>query len=132
MTELDADTLTAAYKKWTSSIIESISNVRLEIAKFFFGVSTATMAFFITAWQIFHSAKEPMRAVDVLGLTTLAFSVLWSLVIFWPISYNFQNNLAIEPKYLATVKRVKIEGALWALLWLSGLRKYQFTINLNF
>ncbi len=119
-TDLDATTLIAAYKKWATVPLETITSMRLEMAKFFFSVSTASAAFFLTTWQLFHNIKAAIRPVDLWSLGLFVASIGCALAIFWPITYDYKKDLKIEPKHARTLKRVKIEGLLWMTLWLSA------------
>lgn len=119
-TELDATSLATAYKKWAVFPLETLTSMRLELAKFFFSVSTASAAFFLTSWQLFHDIKGAVRPIDLWSLGLSAASIGCALAIFWPITYNYTADLKIEPKYANTLKRVKIEGLVWMILWLSA------------
>lgn len=119
-TELDATTLAAAYKKWAVFPLETLTSMRLELAKFFFSVSTASAAFFLTSWQLFHDVKGVVRPIDLWSLGLSTASIGCALAIFWPITYHYTSDLKIEPKYASTLKRVKVEGLVWIILWLSA------------
>lgn len=117
--KLEVDDAAKAYITWAQAQISSVSSDRLEVAKFFFSVSGASLAFFVALWQAMHTDKLPLKNNELISIVMLCVSILWSMVIFWPISHDF-SKVDLQKEHSRILHRIKIEGAIWAILWIAG------------
>lgn len=119
MINLSNDESVQAVKDWAKDDIVKLTLVRIDIAKFFFSVSTFSLGFLATTWKLLHDKTEFPTVVNC-GLSLLAISLIISIFIFWPIFYKTELTSDLISEHSDMASRIKCEGGLWIIVWLLG------------
>lgn len=118
MTKLSGEELAAAYKKWAQDQIEGLNRSRLDIGKFLFGVSVASIGAFLA---ISKSSANVFDCWDWTSISLFVLSALIGIYIFLPWTVNISDDYDLQTIHSQQVKRLLHCNYLWVLIWICAL-----------
>jgi len=116
---LRGEEIAAPYRKWLDNEVSNVPAVRTDLGKFFFGVSTGTVAMFIGLEKTGFGVKMDKLLVVSL-LLTLA-SMIIALFMAKPPLWRLTSSTDIFAEHDKHVEAVSRYVWAWLALWLLAL-----------
>lgn len=126
---LTGEEMAAPYKKWLENEVSSVPSLRTDLGKFFFGVSTGTVAVFVSLEKA--GLKIALDKSLVFSLMIFLVSMFVALLMVRPPVWNLSSNTNIFDEHDAQVTRLTRYVWVWFSLWLVALVPWLYRLLLS-
>lgn len=116
---LRGEEIAAPYKKWLENEVAGVSAVRTDLGKFFFGVSTGTVALVISLEKTGGGIK--LDKLLVFSLILFLGSMIVALLMAKPPLWALESQTDIFDEHDKQVRTVSCFVWCWFFLWLLAL-----------
>lgn len=113
---LRGEEIAAPYKKWLENEVSGIPALRTDLGKFFFGVSTGTLAVFVSLEKT--GVKIELDKSLVFSILVFLASMVVALLMVKPPLWLLTSNTDIFDEHDAQVTRITRFVWSWFVLWL--------------
>ena len=116
---LRGEEIAGPYKKWLENEVSSIPTMRTDLGKFLFGVSTGTIAVFVSLEKA--GLKIALDKTLVFSLVIFLASMIVALMMVRPPVWLLSSSTDIFEEHDAQVTRITRFVWTWFALWLVGV-----------
>ena len=125
MTKLSGNEISKAYKDWAQDQISGLNKTRLDIGKFLFGVSIASVGAFL---GISKTIANGISCIDWIAILCFVFSAFIGIAIFLPWRISLFGDYDLQALHSQQVRKLLSLTYIWVLLWVIGLVTTAFAL----
>ena len=116
----DPEKIAAALNAWIEEEFKTTTSKYYELGKYFFTVSTGTVAFIAAIREIFPPTEDSAVLVYI-SFLFLTISLIMAVLMMTPIEWKLKKDDEVEDELKSQIKQLRTRLWLWFFLWILGL-----------